>query len=295
MNSKKKLSSVIGIAAAVILVLVVIGSAVCVIPTGYTGVKVTMGQASKDVLEPGLKLTIPFMQKVVRVDNRQQELEYSGTVWGESAERTAVYMADICLTYRINPEYSAWIYSNVSSYEYNCVPTTLLSSALKASSVQLSAAEVTNRSKIEPIALQCIQEALNEKYEGREVVTVVSVRINDMDFEDSYNEAIAAKQVAQLEYEQQQIVNRTSVEKAAAEAEVKKTQAEAEAEAVRIKAEAQADALRIEADAEAEANRTVSGSIDEKILQRMYYENWDGKLPLVTSDDPTPVVTLPAE
>ena len=45
------------------------------------------------------------------------------------------------------------------------------------------------------------------------------------------------------------------------------------------KAEAAAQATIIEAEAQAEANRVLSESLTDKILEQMYYEKWDGKLP----------------
>lgn len=61
-----------------------------------------------------------------------------------------------------------------------------------------------------------------------------------------------------------------AIEKAEADAQVKKTNAQAEA-----------DAKLIEAEAEAEANRKVASSLSEAILEKMYYEKWNGSLPQV--------------
>lgn len=45
------------------------------------------------------------------------------------------------------------------------------------------------------------------------------------------------------------------------------------------KAEAEAEAMIIQAEAQAEANRILSESITDEILEQMYYEKWNGKLP----------------
>lgn len=50
-------------------------------------------------------------------------------------------------------------------------------------------------------------------------------------------------------------------------------------EANLAKAEAEAKAILIAAQAQAEANRLLSESLTDKILAKMYYEKWDGKLP----------------
>lgn len=61
--------------------------------------------------------------------------------------------------------------------------------------------------------------------------------------------------------------------------------AEAEAQAKIIAAEADAKALLIAAQAEAEANEKLAASIDDKILEKMYYDKWNGQLPTVTGND----------
>ena len=50
-------------------------------------------------------------------------------------------------------------------------------------------------------------------------------------------------------------------------------------EAALAKAQAEAEAILITARAQAEANRLLSESLTDRILAKMYYEKWDGKLP----------------
>lgn len=45
------------------------------------------------------------------------------------------------------------------------------------------------------------------------------------------------------------------------------------------KAEAEAEAILITAEAQAKANKILAQSITDEILEQMYYEKWDGKLP----------------
>ena len=76
---------------------------------------------------------------------------------------------------------------------------------------------------------------------------------------------MAAKQQAQLEYEQQQITKQKNVETAKAEAEAKK----------------------IAAQGEADANAILASSLSEDIFRQMIIEKWNGVLPLVTGDKDT--------
>lgn len=264
MNSKKKIVVAV---LAVVLVVLVLASSITVIPTGYTGVKTTLGQINNKPLNSGLNFKIPFIQSIEKVNNKQQDTVYSNQIWSETRERTAIYYADVTVTYQINPEKSAWIYANVANYRDNLVSQSLVASGIKSSSKDLSDTDATNRSIIEPKAMENLQKALDEKY-GENVVIVNKVVIGNADFDDSYNEAIAAKQKATLEAEKQAIENQKAIDKAKAEATVTKTTAEAQAEAKVIAAQAEAD-----------ANKLLEESLSSRVLKDKYLDKWDGSLP----------------
>ena len=59
------------------------------------------------------------------------------------------------------------------------------------------------------------------------------------------------------------------------------------------KAQAEAEAILIAARAQAEANRLLAESLTAALLEKMYYEKWDGKLPYLYADDATPIVNIP--
>lgn len=122
-----------------------------------------------------------------------------------------------------------------------------------------------------------VQQSLNEKY-GEEVVIINKVVISDTNFEDSYNDAVAAKQTAQLEYEKQQIENQKAIEAAQADATVKTTQAQADADAAVIKAQGQAD-----------ANKLLNDSLTDMILKQQTIDKWNGELPKVSGTSNTMV------
>lgn len=58
------------------------------------------------------------------------------------------------------------------------------------------------------------------------------------------------------------------------------------------KAEAEAKAIILTAEAEAEANRKLSESLTANVLEKMYYDKWDGKLPEVYGTD-NAIVNVP--
>ena len=273
MKNTNKARSRIAVVIIAIIAVIVIASGIVVIPTGYTGVRSTFGQIDSKPIPNGISFKIPFVQTVEKVNNKQQDVTFRDQIWSETNQRTAIYYENVTVTYQINPEKSAWIYAHVTNYRDNLVSSGLVSSAIKSASKVLSDTDATNRSVIEPEAMAAIQAALDEKY-GENVVLVNKVVIENADFEDSYNAAIAAKQKAQLEAEQQAIENQREIDKAVAEAQVIKT-----------KAEAQAEAKIIEAQAQAEANRLLEESLSEDILRKQYIDKWNGELPQVLGGD----------
>lgn len=261
------------ILCGIALALFVMSDAFVIIPTGYTGVRLTFGQVDEKPVPNGFNWKIPFVQEIARVNNKQQDIVFSDKLWSETRERTTVYYDNVTVTYQISSDKSAWIYANVSDYDNSLVSSSLVASAIKSSSKTLSDTDATNRSLIEPLAQKNIQASLDEKY-GPGVVYVNKVVINNADFEESYNEAIAAKQKAQLEAEEQAIINQRNIDKAKAEAEAKTITAEAEAKVKLIEAQATAD-----------ANALLEQSLTDRILRQMYINTWDGKLPVYMSGD----------
>lgn len=259
------------------IVAIVAAQSFAIIPTGFTGVRTTFGQISSDVVPHGFTWKTPFVQSIELVNNKQQDIRLAtgenNRIWGESSDKVQVYMADITVTYQINSDRSAWIFTNVTNYSDSLISNSLVASALKDASNQCKAVEVTNRGKIEPLAGAELQKAVDEKY-GAGTVTIITVVVNDMNFEDSYNEAIAKKNIAQQEYEQAQIENKKNVEKA-----------QAEADAAKIAAQGKADAAITEAEGQAEANKKIQDSITDVILKQEFYKKWNGQLPKVMGEN----------
>lgn len=100
-----------------------------------------------------------------------------------------------------------------------------------------------------------LTEYLSEKFEKYGIV-VSNVSLINISVDKKTQEAINAKITAQQKAETQDINNKTAIEKAKADAEVKKTEAQAKA-----------DAQIIEANAEAEANKKLSSSITDELIK----------------------------
>ena len=257
---------------AAALILFVAGGSFRVIPTGYTGVRTTFGIIDRESAMPGLNLTVPMVQKISLVNNKQQDIRFDEQIWSETKEQTPVYMQGVSVTYQIVPESSAWIYANVENWVEELVDYDLVSSALKAASRRLDADTVTNRAEIEPDSEAALQKAIDEKYGGDRVI-IKNVVINNMDFDESYNAAIAKKSEAMQKQQEQAITNKTNEDRAASEAEQ-----------ARQRAQGDADAELIRANAKAKANKIVSESITAMTQRQDAIDKWDGTLPKAAGD-----------
>ena len=160
-----------------------------------------------------------------------------------------------------------WLCENVSDYEDTLLTDEVIGSALKTALSELSADEVMNLAKIEPLVLARLSESLALKY-GADTVYVRQVLINGVELEEAYREKLLALQ----EQARAEIANETALAKAETDRKVALLEAETEAERVRILAKA-----------EAEANEALADSVSGKLIELRKIEKWDGRLPSVMS------------
>lgn len=107
--------------------------------------KTSFGQIQETTIQSGkLNFTVPFVQSIHTVNNKQQDKHIKAQIWGEASDKTPVYAADVIVTYQVLPERSAWLYANVSDTK-NLVGDELVASAIKSAMAELGPNEVTNR------------------------------------------------------------------------------------------------------------------------------------------------------
>lgn len=247
-------------------VLFIWGFSIVIVPSGYVGIKTSYGQISGEVLPSGQYFSIPIIYHVDKINCKQQDAKYEDKIWGESSERTPVYAENIRISFQINSEKAAWIWSNVEEWDYKLLKGSIISTAIKRAAVELPNNQVTNRSYIEPLALKYLQEEI-DKYYKESVLTVNSVNIGNMDFSDEYNAALEKRDLAKLEAENAKYVNEKKL--ADAEAETKEAKIKSDAEIARKKqeTEAAAERKRITAEAEAEANKKIAESLTPELIE----------------------------
>ena len=247
-NPKKVIIPVV----AVLAVLIVALNSFVVVEAGHTGVVVTLGAVNEGVLQEGMHLKAPFVQDVVKIDNRIRKLEVTTEAFSKDLQSVDTVLA---INYRVDTSKSYSIYKNIGADYENVLVVPAVNDVLKAITATYTAEEsVTNRALISEGLIVGLNEKLNDIG-----LYITDVNIIDFDFSDAFINAIEEKQVAQ-----QQLL------KAETEKQTKITNAQADAEAVKIKA-----------NAEAEANETISKSLTNQVIENKKIEKWNGELPRV--------------
>ncbi len=256
MQNSKKITKIVIIALIVLAVVVVIANSFTIVEAGHTGVVVTLGKVNEGVLQEGMHLKAPFVQKVVKIDNRIVKLEVDTEAFSKDLQTVSTTLA---INYRVDTSKSYSIYKNIGANYEEVLVTPAVNEVLKAITAKYTAEEsVTNRTLISDGLIKGLNEKLNDSG-----LYVTDVNIINFDFSEAFITAIEEKQVAQ-----QQLL------KAETEKQTAITNAEADAEATIIRAEA-----------EAEANNKIKASLNDNVIRSKFYDKWNGELPQAMGSD----------
>ncbi len=256
--AKTKWKKLIIIGAAAIFVLIILLNSFTVVQAGHTGVVVTMGSVNEGVLQEGIHFKVPFVQNVVKIDNRIQKLEVNTEAFSKDLQSVKTVLA---INYRVDTAKSYSIYKNIGADYENVLVVPAVNEVLKAITSQYTAEEsVTNRVLISDGLVKGLNEKLNDLG-----LYITDVNIIDFDFSEAFITAIEEKQVAQ-----QQLL------KAETEKQTAITNAQASAEAAKIKAEG-----------DAKANKLLNDSLTDKVLENKKIDKWNGELPKVSGSGST--------
>lgn len=284
---KKLMKAGIIAAVALMIALVLLVNSIDTVPVGSTGILLTLGRVEDDkALSEGMHLKIPFIQKIVSMDNRVKKLEMSTEAFSKDIQTVS---ATLAVNYRMEPTKSFEIYKqHGTNYEDNIiVPAT--HEVLKSVCAQYTAEELISK---RGESSDMMRDELGSKLSEMGIV-VTDFNIIDFDFSAEFIEAVESKQVAEQLKKKAATENETAIAQAEREKQVSIKQSEAEAERVRIQAEAkaqsmliaaqaEADAVKLAADAEAYRMENEGKYITDELIEKTIAENWDGKLPVVS-------------
>ena len=263
----------IGIIAAAVVVLAVLIITTCttVVQTGYTGIVTTFGKVSDVTLDAGFHFKSP-VQQIIMMDNREQKKTFSTQSFSSDIQQVDIVGS---INYSINKKTAMTLYREVGRDYFNILVMPRLLENTKAVFSKHTAENLVSARESLSIAIRDDLSGEMERYG----INIVSVSIENLDFTDSFTDAVEAKQVAAQKKLQAEIEQEQATMETRQAAERKKIAAEAEANVRKIEADAAAYATRVQAEAEAEANSKISASLTEALIEWKQAGTWDGRLP----------------
>lgn len=260
---------VIGIIAAISLLVSV--NSCEIINAGHVGVKVNMYGSDKGVQNvtavTGWVFYNPITTKVYEFPTYIQHKEYSETEDGDASftvntkDGSEFRVAPI-LNYSVNPQKAPEIFAKyrrtLPELENGFLKTSIYDAFRLATNKYTAEELISNRAKFE-VEVRRLLEAQIVK-EG----FIVNQFTSNLEYPTSFKNAINAKNNAV----QAALTAENQVKTAEAQAKIKVARAQGDAEAMLTKAKA-----------EAEANRMKQTTLTPMLLQQLWIEKWNGKLP----------------
>lgn len=220
---------VLGLIAAIVgLIILFVFNPFYKIDSSERGLVLTWGKVGEQVVQPGLHVRVPVMQRVVKYNIRTQKLEVNESKsYSKDLQLVTIHSA---VNYNLNPSAVGDLYKQLGLDYEDRVLIPILETSIKTTIARFTAEElISKRSE----AQSQIEFAFMEKI-PKELFTVTNYSLVNEDFSDEYEKAIESKQVAQQDAEKAKNV----LVKVQMEAEQRVAQAEAEARAIKIQAEA---------------------------------------------------------
>lgn len=247
-STVKKIAISVVVLAAIVTAL---AGGLRTVGAGEVGIITRFGEVSR-VAESGITFKIPFIESMTKMETRVQKQE----VKTDAATRDLQEVnGALAVNFSITNESALKIYKELGTNYDETIITPILHESFKQGVSGYTAEQLmANRTEVKVT----IQEMLTDRLAAYGIA-VVDANITDLNFSAEFNAAIEQKAVAQQEVER----------------------AKQELERVKVEAESKIEAAR----AEAEAQRLQQQTLTKEMIQKMWVEKWDGKLPEVTSDN----------
>jgi regulator of protease activity HflC (stomatin/prohibitin superfamily) len=225
-----------------------------------------------DVSEAGLHFKTPLIEDTVTISTRSQTRLYQDVLVYSRDQQPA--SLTISVNYRVPTDQVSSVYENYGDIES-------LVSRLLDRQVYDESKNVFGRFN----AVTAIQERsrlvaeMQKSIQGSVVgpILIESVQLENIDFDDSYENAVAERMKAEVEV--QRVWQNAEREKV--QADIVVTQAKAQAESQKALAEAEAFAIRAKGQAEAEVIKARGDALRENpnLIDLTAVEKWDGVVP----------------
>jgi regulator of protease activity HflC (stomatin/prohibitin superfamily) len=239
-----------GVAIVFILIMIVVLWPLVQISAGERGVVKNWGAVQETVLGEGLHFITPIMQTVDIMNVQTEKREAEAVAYSKDLQTVTTKVA---LNYHANSETVNKLYQKIGKDYVSRIIDPAIQESIKGSTASFTAQElVEQRERVkEDIKTQLLTRL------GGNYITVDDFSIVNLDFSDTFEQAIEAKQKSQ----QDALKAENDLRRVKLEAEQRVAQAEAEAKAIQIQAQA----------------ITQTGGAEYVNLKAV--EKWNGQLP----------------
>jgi regulator of protease activity HflC (stomatin/prohibitin superfamily) len=235
-----------GIAIAVaVFIVILLALCIRVVDTGEVAVVTRFGAIMGSQGE-GLHLKSPLDEyHTIRVTQDQvEDVYYTATRDTQSIDQTIVTQVIV------DPNRTEELYRLFKGNHIDGIVKPVLYDGFKSATAGFTLEDaIAKRDELSAKMLENVKSTL-----AGYGINIVSVEIKDVQIPEDYRKAVEEKKVAEQVRAKTEIEKQTAIIKAEQELEVKKL--------------------------EAEANKVVTESLTDEILQKMYLDKWDGKLPM---------------
>lgn len=245
----------IAIFVIAVLAIVIVANCFSIVKSTQRGVMVTFGRTGDTILEPGLHIKAPFIQKIKKYSISPNEFNTSFGIGEDGAVTSDMQTVGLESTvYWVYDE--ALIVESAKKYDNSSI-SNMIKSAMLASVKEVighyTAQEVIeNQSKVASEVKDAMVLKMNDKPVNITMVTISNYNWS-AEYDRMINETMVKKQqVKQAEQEVQ--ITELNAQKQVKEAEAQKQKTEIEAEAALIKTQKEAEAEFVKVQKEAEAN-----------------------------------------
>ena len=236
------------------LVVFVLLNSVVIVGSGKSGVVVTLGAVRDEIMTEGIHFKIPFVQKVIEIDNRTKKIQVDASAASKDLQTVT---CEVAVNYKVINSFSSSIYKNVGRDYEDIIIAPAIQESIKAVTAQFTAEELITQRQI---VSDKIKEILAAKI-GSYGMSVEVFNIVDFNFSAEFNAAVEAKQTA----EQNALKAQQDLARIEIEAKQKVVQSQAEAESIRL------------------IQDTLSSS--PEYIDYIKWNKWDGVLPVYLGGD----------
>jgi len=255
----KQWLKVIIIVGLIIFGIITFFNSIKTVPTGCVGVKTRFGKVQDNTISEGFNFKAPYIEKIILIDCKTKKIEVTSE---SSSKDLQTVKVTIAVNYNVNKNTANKLYKEVGTDYENIIISPAIQESIKSVMAQYTAEElITKRAEVS----SKIHETLFNKIQNRGF-DVTEFNITNIDFSDTFDQAIETKAVKQQE-----------VETAKAELEKQKIQNEKEISV----AEKDAEVMRLQ-------NSQITENtlrLKELEVQQNLINKWNGQLPTTMLND----------